>query len=504
MYRILKVDKDTYITDKIIKGVRKTSSNVGEAATLDLFKLYGSTLSGSTPNIEKSRLLIKFNLSPLRELVQEKKLDYSSPSFWCKLNLKDVYGGQPTPANFTVSVFPLSSSFEEGLGKDVVFFSDRDACNWITASLGSNWFVTGCAKPCDAQLGGGDYVTSSLSLANAEVQQYFKTGEEDLLVDVTNLVSATLAGEIPDEGFRISFDNSIEENTETYFVKRFGASAAYDETKHPKLIYGFDDSITDDSQNLVFDRSCKLFLRNYSGGDLINISSGSSLAEITGSNSLILKLTTSDVSGGYTAYFTGSQYSYDNSTSAFVSGTYYASISINSFNTSLTASLFVSSSLRFTPVWTSLDGTVVYNSGSLVTFKKPSRGPSLEALKKYVVSVLDVKNVYRQNDAALVRVNIFDQTSPLIFDTKIPVEMPGIVVNDVFYEIRDSNTDEVVVPHDAPRNAAKVSSDDKGMFFEFDVKSLLPNRTYSIDIVINNNGRKMRYKDASQVFKIES
>lgn len=504
MYRISKVDKDTYITDKIIKGTRKTSSNVGDAATLDLFKLYGSTFSGSTPNVETSRILIKFDLDPLRDLVQEKRLDYSSPSFWCKINLKDVYGGQPTPSNFTVDVFPLSSSFEEGLGKDVVFLSDRDACNWITASLGNAWFVTGCAQPCDAQLGGGDYITSSVSLANTKSDQYFKTGEEDLLVDVTSIVSATLAGEIPDEGFRISFNNSIEQNTETYFVKRFGASAAYDETKHPRLIYGFDDSITDDSQNLVFDKSCKIFLRNYVAGDLDNMLSGSSLVSVTGSNSLLLKLSTNDVSGGYSLYFTGSQYSYSNSTSAYVSGTYFAPALVNSFDANLTTALSVSSSLRFTPVWTSLDGTVVYNSGSLLTFNKPSRGPSLEALKNYVVSVLDVKSSYRKTDPILVRVNIFDRTSPLVKVVKVPVELSGIVINDVFYEVRDANTGEVIMPHDAPYNATKVSSDDKGMFFELDASSLFPNRTYSIDIVIDNNGRKTRYKDASQVFKIES
>ena len=307
MYRIIKADKDNYITDKVVKGVRKINSNVGEAATLDLFKLNGATYSGSIANVEKSRILIHFDLDPLKKLVEEKKIDYSSPSFWCKINLKDVYGGQPTPSDFTVSIFPLSSSFEQGLGKDVVFFSDKDISNWITSSLGNNWFISGCSKPCDAQLGGGDYITSSLSIANTEVQQYFKTGEEDLFVDVTKIVSATLSGELPDEGFRISYQSSHESDEKTYFVKRFGSTSAYDETKHPKLIYGFDDSINDDSQNMFFDVSNKLFLKNYSANGLSNILSGSGLTEITGSNSLMLKMYTTEVSGGYSLYYTGSQ-----------------------------------------------------------------------------------------------------------------------------------------------------------------------------------------------------
>lgn len=503
MYRILKADKDTYITDKFVKGVRKTKSNVGNAATLDLFKLDGVTFSGSTPNVEKSRLLVHFDLDPIRELVSNNKLDYSSPSFWCKLNLKDVYGGQPTPSDFTVSIFPLSASFEEGLGKDVVFFSDLDTCNWITASLGSVWFVTGCAKQCDAQLGGGDYITSSLSIPNTEIQQYFKTGEEDLLVDVTQIVSATLAGEMPDEGFRISFDNSIESNSKTYFVKRFGSSDAFDETKHPRLIYGFDDSAFDDSQNLTFDVPCKLFLRNYAGSQLTNIVSGSSLTSVTGSNSLLLKLVTTAVSGGYELFYTGSQFSYAGSSSNYVSGTYSADVTISSFDPNLAPILNVSSSIKFTPVWVSLDTNVLYHSGSTVTVRKPERSPTL-SLKNYTVSVLDVRDTYKRSDQALVKVNIFDKNSPLITIVKLPVELPGLVIKNVYYEIRDVVTEEILMPHDAPMNATKVSADDRGMYFEFDPGSLELNRTYAIDIVIDTDGRKTRYKDASQPFRVES
>lgn len=505
MYRILKADKDTYITDKIVKGVRKFKSNVGSAATLDLFKLNGMTYSGSLPALEKSRLLIHFDLNPIKELVQNKKLDYSSPSFWCKMNLKDVYGGQPTPSNFTVSVFPLSASFEEGIGRDVVFFSDYDVSNWITASSGINWFVTGCSSPCNVQSGNGDYITGSFSLANTEVQQYFKTGEEDLLVDVTSIISATLAGEIPDEGFRISFEESIENNSNTYFVKRFGSSVSYDETKRPRLIYGFDDSITDDSQNLVFDKSCNLILRNYSAGSLTNIVSGSTFVEITDSNCLLLKLLTSPVQGGYELYFTGSQYSYSNSTSAFVNGTYVAHVNISSSDTNIAQILNVSSSISFTPVWTSLDGTVVYSSGSIVTFNKPLRTSSALSMNHYVVNVLNVKDSYKQSDSpSLVNVQIFDQTNPLLTVVKTPTEVAGVVVNDAFYEIRDSSTEEIVIPHDAIKNSTKISADSRGMYFEFDPGSLHVNHSYIIDVVLVTNGRKVKYKNVSQTFKIES
>ena len=77
MFRILKPKKDTYITNRIINNkFRAIDANVGQAGTLDLFKLYNEssiasgtsvsslnmgTLSASNP-IELSRLLIKQSL----------------------------------------------------------------------------------------------------------------------------------------------------------------------------------------------------------------------------------------------------------------------------------------------------------------------------------------------------------------------------------------------------------------------------------------------------------
>ena len=80
MFRILKAIKDTYITNKISRNnFRVTDANVGRAGTLDLFKLYAESVSGSdlTPT-ELSRLLIKFDLSPLQSMVSNGDVDPSS------------------------------------------------------------------------------------------------------------------------------------------------------------------------------------------------------------------------------------------------------------------------------------------------------------------------------------------------------------------------------------------------------------------------------------------
>ena len=492
MYKTLFADRDAYITDKVIKSVRKTSSNVGIAATLDLFKLYGATTSGSSPNTELSRLLVHFDLDPLRELVSQGRIDLNDSSFWCKMTLKDVYGGQPTPRNFTVNVYPLSASFDEGLGKDVVYYSDRDACNWLSSSYGTAWTVAGCSSSS------GDYLTSSVGIPDTKVSQVFSSGEEDLQVDMTALVSATLVGHLPDSGFRISFDNSLEVNTQTYFVKRFGSRHVYDESKRPRLNFGFDDSVTDDSQSLTFDADLQLNLYNYAASQPKNLVSSSVF--MTGSNCVKLKLST-EVSGGmYDLIFSGSQLSHG---SNFVTGVYAAIVNIPSTDTVVATKILQSGSVLFTPIWSSNDLTVSFTTGSVMTFSPPDRSSSSNQLKNFVVGVTGLKSTYTVGDEEVVRVFVFDHSSPLIRVVKVPVDLPGIVVKDVFYSVRDAVTNEVVVPFDDVTNSTKVSSDANGMFFSLDTSNLTVGKTYVIDIMVSNNGTKKKFSDASANFRVD-
>ena len=111
MYRILTASKDTYITNKIINNdFRATDANVGRAGTLDLFKLFDeSDISGESNPKELTRVLIKFDLNPLRQLTGS-TLDYTDPSFKCNVKMFDVMGGQTLPSNFKLILVPLSKS----------------------------------------------------------------------------------------------------------------------------------------------------------------------------------------------------------------------------------------------------------------------------------------------------------------------------------------------------------------------------------------------------------
>jgi hypothetical protein len=501
MYKSIKSDKDTYITNKYVAGIQSVSGNVGIAGSLDLFKLYGITnlISGTTkiPQTELSRLLIHFDIDQIRNLNNSGTIDTTDASFKCYLSLKDVYGGQPTPSNFTIDVYPLSSSFLEGFGKDSSYYSDKDASNFLSSSYESAWLGEGCAASCfSTDL--GDYITSSISIATSSVSQYFKTGEEDLLVDVTKIISATLTNELPDQGFRISFNQQLENDTNTYFVKRFGSRQCYDETKQPELIVKFDDSIEDDSSNFFIEKQANIFLYNYSNYLPDNLLSGN--IALTGSNCLKLELQT-EVSGvgKYSLEFSASQYLRGQN---YLTGVYQSYVSASLLDLNLKKIFDLSGSIKFTPVWKSLDGTISFVTGSKITANPSQRSSSRFSKKNFSVSTILLNDDFKLNQLINVRVDIFEGDDPAVIAKRLPIINPSKIVRNAYYAVRDVSSNSYVVPFDNFDNSTKISSDYEGMYFNFDTSTLVKGRTYVFDIMLMLDNVEKKYLNSSNQFRI--
>jgi len=498
MFKILRARADAYITNQVVDGERVESANTGLASSINLYKLYGMTFSGSTPNVELSRAFINFDLDPIRTLVSEGKIDTNHSSFTCRLKMFDVDGGQTCPANFVMTVNPLSRSFDEGLGRDIVLYADDDVCNFLTGSrMQGAWVQSGSSA-------GGhnsaivDYLTSATLngvSASLESTQTFALGTEDLNVDVTRIVSASVANVIPDRGFRLAFSPSIETDERTYFVKRFASRHAYNDDYHPRLEFTYDDSLQDDSAGLFVGSTSTLFLRNFNGGQYSNLLSASTA--VTGQNSLILRLET-QVSGGVLSFpFTGSQH---RSGLNLATGIYSASVIIPE-SAAVNAKLQRSGSISFTPIWGSLDGTVGYLTGAVITAYKPQRGSS-QVNDTMFVTVTNVKSEYVSTETSYMRMNVFDPLSQNLLVSKVPVEFVGLIVRDMHYQIRCVETDKVLVPFDTTYNSTRVSSDASGMFFQVDISSLNVNRTYVVDALMVRNGERRLFKSVSGIFKV--
>ena len=513
MYRVLTASKDTYITDKIINNnYRATDANVGQAGTLDLFKLYeeSSYLSGTTritgSVYEISRVLIKFDLDPLRALTAS-SLDISHSSFKCLLRLHDVYGGQTTPSNFKLIVFPLSRSFDEGIGRDVVSYKDVDSCNFLTASiLGdtvSAWAHSGANQQGLLKSDDIDIISSGTLSGEPGTQmlwsaQTFTKGPEDLNIDITQMVSGTIAGLLPDHGFRISYSGTQETDNRTRFVKRFASRHASETRLRPKLVVQYDDSIEDNHESFFFNISGSLFLNNFERGHSRNLLTGTSgrIWGVSGSNCIILRL----VSGTYSSSITGSQHSIGNN---FVTGVYSASFLIDEFTVTgvLRDEIKHAGSATFKTYWESLDGTLGYYTGSFIA-KTVERTSFENVPPRLFINITNLRKSYLPTDFIKLRV-FAENIERVIVAKKLPFETKSEIYNKMYYRVRDYEDDTVIVPFDTTNNSTKLSTDSKGMYFNFYMSSLSPGRTYVFDFLVKDSDSDLIFTEVAAKFRID-
>lgn len=525
MYRILTASKDTYITDKIIFGSRSIDSNVGLGATLDLFKLYDeTTLSGTTAPIELSRVLIKFDYAPLLALTSS-ILSPSGFNFKAYLSLKNIYGGQTLPNNFTLQVNPLARAWDEGIGTDIIAFRDLDASNWVTASRNptvSLWAVSGASQTgsigdtsCDYFVSGNiGFGSQSLTLT-----QSFSVGNEDLFLDVSSLVLASIWGNLPGHGFRIAFVDSQEQDQETRFVKRFGSRNAANKAFHPSLIVKYSgETISDDYLTPLFDTSNRFHIFNQKHG--LNTNFVSASAQITGANCLLVELVASKSLPGYvtswsqshsqsitflttslsyfSSSFTGSQLTFGNLAQT---GAYYCDINLDT-TTDSTLNSYVSAAnyeQNFCVLWKSLDGNVLFSSGGYVRFTNHGADTSAFDPRNYVINMINLEEFYSQKEQS--RLRVFIQDWEFNFTTqRLPRPATSKIFKNMYWQIVDAYTREVVVPFD--ENATKLSSDGVGMFFDFWFSDFSINKVYEFEFKFVENGRTEVITNQGFRFKI--
>ena len=524
MYFTLTASKDTYITDKIIESrFSASNANVGRAATLDLFRLYNeSSLTGTTVTNELSRILIKFDYDRIKKL-RHKNLNINSNNFKCRLEMFDIMGGQVTPSNFTVILFPLSQSFDEGRGKDTISFNDLDDANFVTASVSNGTVKAWYASGANAQ-GSIDKTTSTgypvnidtivsgnLNDGNGSVGlgaiQTFVNGTENMSIDVTKIVSATVAGILPDYGFRLSFTGSEETDNKTRFVKRFASRHVRNQLLRPRLVVSYDDTILDNHQNFEFNVTGTLFLNNFHRGKPANILSGTSLTPITGANCVMLSVRT----GSFVKTFSGSQHQagtrVDKNQPAagttvkesynYVTGVYSASFAIPladtttvSFNTTLAQMAARTGSVTFETYWSSLQHPpgerLGYHTGSL-TIKTPHRSGFDYFGKEIDLIVTNARSTYSSTE--LVQFRAFGRE----FVRKqrahrIPYREKSLIFDEVYYRILDVDTKNVLIPFKQDNNATRLSSDSTGMWFEMYMDSLPIGRNYTMEFLIIDRG----------------
>jgi hypothetical protein len=524
MYRLLSASKDTYITNKIIAGSPSVTSNVGQAGTLDLFKLYDETNVSTTVSgvIELTRFLLQFDYEPLQQITAS-FLNIADPSFKAFLNLKDVYGGQTTPSNFSIRLIPLSKSWDEGRGQDVVAFRDLDTANFLTASVVTGtpnvWFLSGAAASGSLGDPNVDIIVSGnlgSGLQDLTVTTQFARGDENLMMDVTTLVSAAIAGQIPNHGWRLSFIDAQEQDNVTRFVKRFGSRQAKNPDLNPQLIIKYNDQIQDDLGETLFNVSQSLFVYNRVNGGYQNFFSGST--DISGANSLLLNLygskyityTTSSFSLSHSASinhltrslyaitqsFTGSQFLIG---SVPQTGIYYANVNFNTLeNTVLSAFLTGSTSQEFRYAWTSLDGTVTYSSGKTL-YKLPQGSASNVEEENWVVNITNLKQQYKSSEQARLRIFVLDYNTEQSA-SRLPLQPKSVILDNLKWRLINAYSRKIVIPFD--NEATLCSYDSQGMYFDIWMQDFAQGEVYELELMITYGGKDYLISNSGFRFKV--
>lgn len=524
MYRLLSASKDTYITNKIIAGSPSVTSNVGQAGTLDLFKLYDETNVSTTVSgvIELTRFLLQFDYEPLQQITGS-FLNIADPSFKAFLNLKDVYGGQTTPSNFSIRLIPLSKSWDEGRGQDVVAFRDLDTANFLTASVVTGtpnvWFLSGAAASGSLGAPNIDIIVSGnlgSGLQDLTVTTQFARGDENLMMDVTTLVSAAMAGQIPNYGWRLSFVDAQEQDNVTRFVKRFGSRQAKNPDLNPQLIIKYNDQIQDDLGETLFNVSQSLFAYNRVNGGYQNFFSGSN--EISGANSLLFNLygskyityTTSSFSISHSASinhitrslyvitqsFTGSQFLIG---SVPQTGIYYADVNFNTLqNAVLSAFLTGSTSQEFRYAWTSLDGTVTYSSGKTL-YKLPQGSASNVEEENWVVNITNLKQQYKSSEQARLRVFVLDYNTEQSA-SRLPLQPKSVILDNLKWRLINAYSRKIVIPFD--NEATLCSYDSQGMYFDIWMQDFAQGEVYELELMITYGGKDYLISNSGFRFKV--
>ena len=203
IYRIFP-EKDTFIYTE------KEEANLGRDEILEVSGYYTST-AGQT-----ARSLIQFKTEDIQDILNNKAgagTDFSA-------SLK-MYMATATELPFTYSMFcyPLSQSWDEGIGKFGDLPVNTSGCSWEHSKAGraNHWqsgsfdtYVT--ASFLSSAKGGGVWYTASADYNLESSQSHNKNSSHDLELDVTNAINLFYSESLDNNGFIVKIEDYIENN----------------------------------------------------------------------------------------------------------------------------------------------------------------------------------------------------------------------------------------------------------------------------------------------------
>lgn len=432
--------KDTFVTNdyRYPNYLRLTGANVGGSEELDVFKRAGiSGAEGSIGSSSLARIFMQFDLERLTALTASGELPSSGLAFRLRMAHKTHAG--PQPSSYDLTIQPISSSWDEGRGKDIDL-GDKGFANWTKRTSQLYW-----TSP------GGDFLSSPVTSA------HFDTGIEDLDVDVTAIVNGWLNGTVPNNGICVSMTASIENSLDytDFYQKKFYSRQTDYPDRAPYIEVRANTVVRDDRMNMQWSRTGSLYLYNIVDGSFADLAASFLTVAISDASGVLLHLTASRGTsvGIYSASF------------ALPSGTYSGSIFHDSWG---------SGSFAFmTGVFSFVD------SG-------PTSGVSQAPL---TARVRNMREEYTPEEAPVFEV-LFRRrphTMP-VFQTASLGSIPQIVER-AYYAVENDSTRQRVIPFGTgSQQETRLSYGSSGNNFKLYMSNLHAGNVYRVLFLVYENG----------------
>ena len=218
MYHFVTASKDATIY------LQQPTQNTGLDEILEVSKTYYGSLK------DIAHTLIKFETTPLSQSIAIGDITMSS----AEMILRECESSE-IPIDYTIYAYAVTQSWDMGIGTrfddistDGVSWNKRTADNWL---LGE--YYSGTTGSFNGK--GGTWFTGSYST------QSFSYETSDIEMDVKVTMDEWISGSLPNQGFILKYDTSLENDTQDYGQLKF-FSKETNTIYQPKLRIGWDDS----------------------------------------------------------------------------------------------------------------------------------------------------------------------------------------------------------------------------------------------------------------------
>jgi len=253
IYRIFP-EKDTFIYTE------KELANLGRDEILEVAGYFTST-AGQT-----SRALLQFDTIEIQDTLNNKA--GVGTDFSASLKMFLAYANE-LPVTYSLFCYPISQSWDEGVGKFGDLPINKSGCSWEYTKAGAavlwetgsyNTYVT--ASFLDAAKGGAAWYTASADYNLEVTQSHNKTSNHDANLDVTNAINLFYSESLENNGFIVKLEDSIE-NNQTSSIRLKYYSSDTNTIYPPYLELKWDDfTYSTGSLSTISDAEALISIRN--------------------------------------------------------------------------------------------------------------------------------------------------------------------------------------------------------------------------------------------------